>query len=374
MSYRVPRVLHVIGAMNVGGAETMLMNLYRHIDRSRVQFDFAVYDEEAGVFDDEIETMGGRVLRLPRPRERGILAAVGDMRTLIRREGPFHAVHAHVLHASALAMRAAEAEGVAIRIAHSHNTDDVPGGLVRHLYERWSRHVIHTKATKFVACGTEAGHYLFGNRRWTLLRNGVNLERFRPPDPATRMAARREFDLPVNCLALGIVARLEPVKNHDFVIRLARALADQGSEFRVLLAGDGSRRAELKELVRQQGLENHVAFLGLWGDVPRLLAALDGLLMPSHYEGIPVALVEAQATGLPCLVSEAVSREVDLGVGLVDFLPLEGTDAWLQCLSVLRERRAPADDVLPTRLRNAGADIAQGVALLNRIYGMDPVA
>ena len=186
-----PRVLHVVGAMNVGGAETLLMNLYRKIDRDRVQFDFLVFGEAAGVFDEEIRDLGGRILRLPFPRERGVRRAVDDVRQLIRDQGPFAAVHAHVLHASAIAVRAARAEGIPIRIAHSHNTGDVPGGLPRTLYQAWGRRVIVSSSTQLVACGSEAGRYLFGDSQWTLLRNGVDLEVFKPMTAAGAQRAPR---------------------------------------------------------------------------------------------------------------------------------------------------------------------------------------
>ena len=167
------------------------------------------------------------------------------------------------------------------------------------------------------------------------------------------------------------MARLEPVKNHDFVLSLARRLGDEGVASRVFLAGVGSRREELEDAVSVLGLGETVQFLGLWEDVPRLLAALDGLLMPSHYEGIPVSLIEAQAAGLPCLVSEAVSREVDLGLGLVDFLPIDDVDAWLAPVAALPQRRSSTGADTTERARAAGADVHDGADLLLTLYGLE---
>lgn len=157
----------------------------------------------------------------------------------------------------------------------------------------------------------------------------MDLDRFRPPTQAERDAARRALKVGESDLVLGSVARLERVKNHDFVIDVARRLSEEGTDFKILLAGDGSRRRELETLVAEAGLSHLVKFLGLYRDVPGLLAALDGLIMPSHYEGVPVSVIEAQATGLPCLISDAVSREVDLGVGLTSFLPINDPDPWI---------------------------------------------
>lgn len=367
----VPRVLHVVGAMNVGGAETLLMNLYRKIDRSRVQFDFLIFGDGEGVFDREIQELGGRLLRLPLPRERGLRRSVRDVRRVLRTEGPFIAVHAHVLHASALALRAAALEGVEVRIAHSHSTGDVTGGLGRKLYTQWARSMIRRSATHAVACGEDAGRYLFGDHHpWQLLRNGVDLEVFTPASEERRAAARTALDCPEELMLLGAIARLEEVKNHSFLLDVAQRLDQRGVAFRMVFAGDGSLRDRLQEECGARGLQSRVRFLGLHRDVRGLMAGLDLLLMPSHYEGIPVVLMEAQASGLGSLVSTGVSREVDLGVDLVEFLPLEDPGVWVD-RTLGRTRSRPHAEDLTERVRAAGAGIEDSVALLYRLYGLE---
>ena len=369
-----PRALHVVGAMNVGGAETLLMNLYRKIDRDRVQFDFLVFGEAAGAFDEEIGALGGRILRLPFPRGRGVRRAVDDVRQLIRDRGPFAAVHAHVLHASAIAVRAARAEGVPIRIAHSHNTGDVPGGLPRTLYRAWGRRVIVSSSTQLVACGSDAGRYLFGDSDWTLLRNGVDLDVFKPMSQPAREELRRSLGVAPGELLLGSVARLEVVKNHDHLISVASCLRERGSSFRMMLVGEGSRRPELEARVRQLDLDGQVEFLGVRRDVDLLLGAMDQLVMPSLYEGIPVVLMEAQASGLPCLVSDAVSGEVDLGVGLVDFLPTDDPDAWAARILDLGSSARRTEPLLTEQVRLAGGDIDASLNVLYRLYSLQDTA
>jgi glycosyltransferase EpsF len=365
------RVLHVLGSTNVGGAETMLMNLYRRVDRRRLQFDVVVYGKEPGHFDAEVEELGGRIIHLDHPRGRGLRRSVSDLRRVLRSDS-YIAVHAHVLHASALAMKAAQLEGVPVRVAHSHSTGDVEGGRLRQLYMAWSRHVIRSSSSRLVACGEEAGTYLFGaGQPWELLRNGVDLERFAPSTEVRREHARVAVGVTDDRLVLLSVARFEPVKNHEFLIELARSLHSRGVMFKLLLAGEGSRRPAIEELVADLNLTECVSFLGLQSDVPQLLAAADGVLMPSHYEGIPVALIEAQASGVPCLVSDAVSQEVDLGVGLIDFLPLPPEEAWVDRVEDLRGRRARSGDI-EEQVRSAGADVAEGVELLYRLYEVQP--
>ena len=369
-----PRVLHVVGAMNVGGAETLLMNLFRGVDRSRVQFDFLVYGDEPGVYDQEIADLGGRVLRTHHSPARGVRAAVRAIRKILREEGPFLAVHAHILHASALAVRAAEAEGIPIRITHSHNTGDISGGIGRALYVAWTRREIAMKSTALIACGHQAGSYLFGDREWTVLPNRVSLAEFRPLPCHERMELRNDLSVPPEIPLIGAVARFEEVKNHIFLLGLAGMLRDRGVAFKMAFAGEGSLRRGLEERVRSEGLEHHVSFLGLRRDTARLMNAFDVLAMPSHYEGIPVVLMEAQACGLPCLVSDAVSEEVDYGLGLVRFLAIDSVDLWADAISAPLPLRAGAEDpaAWATTLRGEGADIEQSIDLLYKLYALSP--
>lgn len=181
----VPRVLQVVGAMNVGGAETMLMNLYRNIDRSRIQFDFMVMTDEPGAFDDEIIDLGGRIISSPGYRWVPHTLNFPGIRNAIESHGPYAAVHSHILHASGLILLAAAWARVPVRIAHSHSTDDPGSSIASRLYKAASRRLIAEAGTEFVACGVEAGDYLFRKpatrSRVRLLRNGIDLERFAAP-------------------------------------------------------------------------------------------------------------------------------------------------------------------------------------------------
>jgi glycosyltransferase EpsF len=170
----VNRILHVVGSMNVGGAETMLMNLYRVIERTHVQFDFLVFGDGPGAYDNEIRELGGRLVHVPEPRSRGVRGATADVRHALREYGPYRALHAHILHASAISLRAAAAEGVEISIENSHSTGDVWGGLRRRMYVRWARGAIRHHSTQLVACGADAGAYLFGDHDRRFEINGVS--------------------------------------------------------------------------------------------------------------------------------------------------------------------------------------------------------
>ena len=175
-------------------------------------------------------------------------------------------------------------------------------------------------------------------------------------------------------LLLGSIARLEEVKNHDFLISVASCLRERGASFRMMFIGDGSRRLELEARVCQLDLEEQVQFLGVRRDVDRLLGAMDQLVMPSHYEGIPVVLMEAQASGLPCLVSDAVSAEVDLGVGLIDFRATDDPDSWAGRILDLGADVRRTESLLTEQVRLAGGDIDESVSLLYRLYSLRDTA
>ncbi len=367
------RVLHVVGSMDRGGAETMLMNLYRTLDRTRLQFDFLVFTDSSGDYDDEIGELGGRVIRAPRPSESGYLRAVLEVEKRIRANGPFIAVHSHILHASAIPLAAARRAGVPVRVAHAHNTDDQTRTGVRKLvYSLTTRWLIDRAATDLVACGDQAGLYLFG-RNWRksgmVVRNSVDLDKFTPPTADVRAAARRRFGIAEGSLVLGCIARLEPVKNHDHVLDVVSTLAGERA-VTLLLAGEGSLRSQLERRARSLGIDHCVRFLGVLDDVPELLAAIDLLLLPSHHEGLPVVMIEAQAAGVPCLSSDTVTRESDLGLGLVMFLPTSDRSAWVEAVEHMSRRRVDANACRET-LVHAGYDVKSAVNRIYSIYGLD---
>lgn len=367
----VPRVLHVVSTMNIGGAETMLMNLYRALDRGRLQFDFLLFTEERGAYDDEIERLGGRLLRMPLPRHLGSRKSVLVMEQLIRDEGPFLAVHAHVLHASSLALIAASRAQVTNRIAHSHNTSDVGNGVARRLYYAAARMAIRRYSTSLVACGREAGEYLFGRRFDTIgvvVRNGVDIGAIQSVPMIEGENVRRELSVAEDEILLGCVARMERVKNHGFTIQVLRACRDRGLPVRLALVGDGALRLEIEQQVVQSGLTERVSFLGVRRDIPRLLNAFDALLLPSLYEGLPVTLIEAQAAGLPCLVSSHVSDEADLGASLIERLSIEDPELWAD--GVAKLARACDRSAAMMIAAHSGYDVRDCVDEIFKLYGL----
>lgn len=369
MNEKPKRILHVVGAMNRAGAESMLMTLYRELDKTEVQFDFLEFTGGRSDFHDEIEELGGQILKcdwsqsLTRVRQTRRSIAL-----LIDEEGPYTAVHSHILFASGTVLAAAKDAGVPTRIAHSHSSSSAHVGFKATVYQKLARLFINRGATSVVACSSEAGRYLFGQhfsaRGGTVIPNAIDPEMFYPRE----VNAEGETAAEVSKISLISVARLEFVKNHTFLLELAQELRIRGVEYQMNFVGTGTLQDELETEIDRLGLGNHVKMLGLRDNVAEILRGSDVMLMPSLWEGLPVTLVEAQATGLPCIVSDSVTREVDLGLGLLSFQPLDNVGQWADTI-------ANGFPILPTAeeiakaLETRGYTVRQSLANLLALYG-----
>jgi glycosyltransferase involved in cell wall biosynthesis len=368
------RILHVGLSLVQGGTEALVMGAYRRMDREQIQFDFAVAEGPPGPYHDEVRSLGGRVLTYPVPSARRPWVFDRTMRTLLREAGPFAGVHGHVYYLNGPILRAAAAAGVPVRVAHSHFTEDGRGdSLLRRAYRIYSRRLIDRHATHKLGCSRRACESLYGRDCWrdprtAVIPNGIELERFGGEgiDPA---ALRREFDLPATATLIGHVGRFVEQKNHRLLIEIFAEAARHRADLALVLVGAGHLQNEIRDRVAELGLTDRVRFLGVRRDLPRILPGLDALLMPSLYEGLPVVLVEAQAAGVPSVVATTITREVDLGAGLVRFVDL-GADlaVWReQLFAALGERRRDRAE-LRALLRSEGYEIGDVAKSLAAVY------
>jgi glycosyltransferase involved in cell wall biosynthesis len=337
------RVLHVIHRAGRGGLESAIMQVLRRIDRARYRFDFVVRTAVAGEYDDEIRELGGRSFVCP--CHRNPLAFARQFRRVLTRHGPYDAVHSHLEHYTGIVLPVAAAAGVPVRIAHIHNDrSGEPAGALRRGYRRLMRTSTLRFATQGFAPSAGAARFLFGarwrsDRRWRVQPYGLDLAPFRRPPERARL--RAELEIPPDALVVGHVGRFDPQKNHALLLRiLERWLALEPRGF-ALLVGDGPLRAKIVSAAAEAGIAERVRLCGLRADVPDLmLAAMDAFVLPSRYEGLGLALIEAQAAGLPCAVSDAVPPEA---AALPD-----------------RVRRVALDAPLPEWVAAIGAALHQG--------------
>ncbi|MCY8981353.1 glycosyltransferase family 1 protein [Bacillus halotolerans] len=368
------RVLHVLSGMNRGGAETMVMNLYRKMDRSKVQFDFLTYRNDPCAYDEEILSLGGRLFYVPSIGQSNPLTFVKNVRNTIKENGPFSAVHAHTDFQTGFIALAARLAGVQVRVCHSHNTSWKTGfNWKDRLQLMVFRRLILAYATELCACGEDAGRFLFGRsnmerKRVHLLPNGIDLDLFSPAGQAAD-DEKKSRGIASDRLIIGHVARFHEVKNHAFLLKLAVHLKKRGVRFQMVLAGDGPLREQMEEEARQLNLLSDVLFLGTEEHIHELMRTFDVFVMPSLYEGLPVVLVEAQASGLPCIISDTITEKVDTGLGLVKRVSLsKPMDIWAETIVRAAAAGRPKRELVKDTLAKLGYDARRNVGALMNLY------
>lgn len=352
------RILHIVTYMGRGGLETMLMNYYRSLDRSRVQFDFLTHRDFRADYDDEIEALGGKIYRLPslNPFSRSYLGALDRF---FGEHPEYRIVHSHLDCMSAIPLKAAKKHGVPVRIAHAHNSNQPRDA--KYLLKLFYKRLIARNATQLFSCSEEAGRWMFGGADFRVLNNAIDAGKY-AFDADICSAVRHELGLSADGLVVGHVGRFDPQKNHSFLVEIFEKMP---AETRLLLVGDGVLRPNVEQQAAALGIRDRIIFTGVRTDVDRLLQAMDVFLMPSLFEGLPVSIVEAQAAGLPCLISDKVPIECKK-TELVTQIPLDASPAeWAE--AVLSAAETPRRDTLE-QIREAGFDIRANAELLQNYY------
>jgi glycosyltransferase involved in cell wall biosynthesis len=359
------RILHVVVNMNRGGAETLLMNLYRNIDRSLIQFDFLTCHE--GEFDYEINKMGGKIHRIPYISDVGHFKYVQLLKTFFENNQQYRIVHSHLDKMSGIVLKSAKRANIPIRISHSHNTRS-EGSIPAKLYKWYAGKSITSISTDFIACSTEAAKWLYQRKAsmTKILKNGIDPEKFQYSSEK-RMKIRKEFNIENDTFVLGHIGRFSTQKNHEFLIEVFAKFNKRRKNSKLLLVGDGPLRPLLKEKVQKLSLENNVIFTGVRKDVDYLTQAFDVFVFPSLHEGLPVSVIEAQASGVPLLLSDQISKEVNLNMGDLHFLSIKDPNLWLKSLlKMIADDSTRNCDI--EALKRTGYDIRSSAAELTKYY------
>ena len=359
------RVLQVVTIMNRGGLETMLMNYYRKIDRSKIQFDFLVHREERGDYDDEIETMGGRIYRMSSIRPGNYRKYFRELEEFFKSNKQYKVVHSHINENSAFVLRAAKQNNVKCRIAHSHVSG--LGFDYKFMFRQYARLVLKNQPTHLFACSKGAGKWLFGKEKMnrnevTILNNAIDLDKFKYNEKI-RNDIRNELTIEQK-VVIGHVGRFSPSKNHDFLMDVFSKVHQFNSETVLLLIGEGKVEDKIKRKAKRYGLEDSVMFLGLRGDIDILMNAMDVFVFPSKFEALPVVLIEAQANGLKCFASTGVPTEVNIS-NTVDFISLDkSAKEWAN--EIMNCDMKHKDNIFVIKKR--GYDISDNVSYLSNMY------
>lgn len=359
------RILECVNCMDRAGLETMLMNYYRAIDRSVIQFDFLTHRPNNGEYDDEIKSLGGRIYHAPRLYPQNYIKYAHWMSDFFATHY-YPVVHSHIDAMSTFPLAAAKRAGVPIRIAHSHN--EAIDKDFKYIPKQISRKLLPRFATHFWACSEQAGLFLFGRKykgKIKVVHNAIDLSRY-AFNSVTRQTVRRQLGLVPGEIAIGHVGRLAPVKNQEFLIRLADVLSKSGVRFQMFFVGEGEMKDTLIRDIATHGLESKIHLLGLRDDVANLMQAFDVLAFPSLHEGIPVTLIEAQAAGLPILASDRVSSDAIISPNAWRLSLSDPLQQWMKMIVNAVEAGRSSDSI--RLLTDAGYDIHESARKLQEAY------
>lgn len=362
------KVLHFVSRMDRAGQETFLMNMYRGIDRDKVQFGFLCSKDGVGDYDEEIISLGGEIFHCQLDRKSGKIRHVDNYNLLVKEfsqfKNEYDIVHIHNYHAFDMTISAMAALSAGIKnvIVHSHNAS-ADGHLKLHYM---FRPILSHLPLIRLACSEDAGKWMY-NRRFTVIRNGINVEQF-DYNLINRQRKRKELEVE-NKFVIGHVGRFDYQKNHEFLIKLFSEFAKKNPNAFLLLVGQGVLQEKMKGLVKSLGIEENVKFMGVREDTDELYQAMDVFVFPSLFEGLGIVAVEAQTAGLPCLINSALPHDLDITnniyrCGLQE--PIQKWEDYLQLIynNCSREKRKGYAEII----RNAGYDSHDSICKLEAIY------
>lgn len=358
------RVLNLFTIMDRGGAETMVMNYYRHMDRTKVQFDFLVHRQQRGAYDDEIEALGGRIYRLCPIYPQNFSRYKREIRAFFQAHPEYRIIHSHMSELGYFAFREARRQGIPVRICHAHNA---PHGFdLKMIVRTYFKKRMMPDLTHLFMCGLESGIWLYGAEnkdRFIMLNNAIDASAY-AYDPEKRQAVREQLKLS-DAFTVGHVGRFNPQKNHPFLLEIFAALLKREPNAVLLLVGGGADQEKIQAKAQTMGLTDHIRFLGIRSDVADLMQAMDVFVFPSLFEGLGIVLIEAQAAGLPCMVSSTIPQEAYL-TNLVQAEELSSpTEKW--ATQILDMRNTVRTD-RHSEITAHGFDIATEAVKLQEFY------
>ncbi len=360
------KILHVLGALNCGGAENMVMNFFRALKDGDISFDFILHTSEKCFFTDEALDLGATIYSCPKYRLYNHFAYKKWWENFFKNHPEYKIVHCHVRSTAYIICRAASEYGVKT-IVHSHSTSDGKGlsSIIKKIY----RKKIADNADYFFSCSDNAGKWLFGNNiissdRYFLIPNAIDISKYRP-DEKIADEVRDELNLQDKKVYLH-AGRFIKAKNHKFLIKLFERIYAQDRSSVLLLAGDGKLQKSIEKKVKRSGLEGAVVFLGVRADLNRIMQAAQIFLFPSLWEGLPLTVIEAQAAGLHCFVSDSVTTDVCV-TPLVSRLRVTGKEA----LNIWAREVSASDTGKKdffSEIKQAGYEIYSAAEKLKMIY------
>ena len=337
------KILQVVGKMHRAGMETLIMNIYRNIERSEVQFDFCVHSDEPGAYDPEIRRLGGEIYHLPSASVANIIKLQKATDEFFKKHNDYIAVHVHYSCVGYYYFKSAKKAGINNLIYHAHNSSREKGikAKLRYLMEQESV----KKANIRFACSDLAAQYNFGNKDYIMLKNGIDTSKYRFSNEA-RLNIRKRLGI-MNRKVCIHIGRFDIQKNHEFLIEAFDKAFQKNNRLELLLLGNGVLKEHIQKKISLLSSAAHIHILGNVDNVAEMLSAADLFLLPSLYEGLPLTLVEAQASGIKCLVSDVITKEAIVVPELIVQDSLISSDEWAdKILELLDYERLDTSDIV----------------------------
>lgn len=359
-------VLQIISELSDGGVEAMLMDIYRNIDHSVIRFIFVVQSSKRR-YEEEILTFGGNIYQIEPLHSIGVVAYMKKILSICKIEH-VDIVHCHNLTQNPILLFCAKIAGVKIRISHSHLTTSF--SLKTEIVMPFVRGIINCLATHRLACGIDAGKFLYGKKDFLVIKNAIDINKFLY---ATPVNLKEEMGISEDVNVLLHVGRLSEQKNHMYLIDIMDKIRKQRQDIILICCGSGPAMEKIRKRLHDSGLEKQMLLLGSRTDIPGLMKSAKLLLLPSLYEGFPVTLVEAQASGLYALASNVIDKDSDLGMNLVKFLPINvNTDEWVYEICKFINNGNIRENInheeIKNRLENQGYSSENNSKILEEIY------
>lgn len=331
------RILYVNGGpMNRGGIESYMMNYYRNFDKSKIQIDFVAIGLERAAYDDEIESLGGKMYYIPK-KSKDYLGYKKGLRDIFK-TGVYKIVHTHMDAMGMTVLKEAKKCNIPVRIAHSHNTQHLTNNPIKLKINEYARKNINKYATHMFACSELAGRWLFGDEAFNsgkveIVKNAINIERFMYNEEK-RNNVRKKLLISNDEIVIGHVGRFDYQKNHTFILKFFYKLLENNSKMKLILIGNGQLKEEIRKQISSLGSEKNIKIIDACDNVNEMYNVFDIFVLPSHFEGLGIVAIEAQVNGLQCVLSDRIPNEAKVS-NSVKFINIDKEDLWVNTIDNL---------------------------------------
>lgn len=369
----VEKVLQICSSLTYGGTESYIMNIYRNIDRQKIQFHFLCFLRLPDSYEEEIRKMGGEVFYLFSPGILKIFDFIKHLKKIVKDNGPYAAMHVHVDNLNGILVFAGKFAKIPVRIAHAHSAFDRKGqNTFRNIYEEIKKYLVNKFSTKKLACSIEAAKSVYGVKKIKdvkIIENGIDVLKFQNIDITEIEELRKKLNISSNDFVIGNISRFDNNKNQIFIVDIFEKLLQIKKNSILVLGGtEGEEKKKIIEKIRRNGLEEKVRILGIRKDINIILHMFDYYIFPSKSEGLGIALLEAQAAGIPVIASNTIPQLVDLNLGLIKFESINiGPEKWASYIANSNKHEVNYN-LIQTRFEERGFDIRKSVKQIEKMY------